>query len=88
MDMKTILLVTAIFGTNGLQALGVTLPGNTARVEAETMQSSCIQQLDACITKLMNCAEKRDHVHPEDDEIIANMTYDPHLEESWQKKTE
>jgi len=89
MDTKTILLVVGLLGgTNALQAIGVTMPANQTRAEAETMQSSCIEQLDACITKLMNCAEKRDHDHAYEPDVVANMSYDPQLEESWQMKTE
>lgn len=81
MDKTTIALMIALMGgSNAATIFGVAAPARSTAEEAVTLQNSCAEQLDACIQKLMNCAEKRDHDHPEDDEVIA-MTIDPQLEE-------
>lgn len=65
MDLKTMLLIAALFGTNGLQAIGIVLP---ARQQATQAQSSAVplsqQVTDLLIDNerlrkvLMECQER------------------------------
>ncbi len=61
LDIKTILLIAALFGSNGLQAVGISIPSQTRTASAQDRLFASQSRVDELQGMLERCQERLDH---------------------------